>query len=55
MSINGLPLTDVNTRFNTIAGVKKYQQVKKVMEEFDNKLKQEVAKTDKFKINIQIK
>lgn len=44
MSINELRLQDINIRINTIVGVKKYQEIKKVMENFDQKLLREMEK-----------
>lgn len=43
--------TFINNRVNSVVGLKQYQQVKKVMEGFDSKLRQEMDK----KIDRQIK
>lgn len=45
MPVNGPHPNDLNTRVNTVVGIKKYQQIKKVMEEFDSKLQRELNKT----------
>lgn len=56
MSMNELRLQNLNLRINTIVGVKKYQEVKKVMEAFDNKLRQEVEKPGKeHQVDLKIK
>ncbi len=54
MSSNFDPrLNGINNRVNTVVGLKQYQQVKKVMEKFDSKLREEM---DKFsKVDRQIK
>lgn len=44
-------LNVINNRVNAVVGLKQYQQVKKVMAEFDSKLRQEMDK----KIDQQIK
>jgi hypothetical protein len=44
MPVNGPRLDDINSRVNTVVGLKKYQQIKKVMEEFDTKLQEEINK-----------
>lgn len=44
MSINEFRLQDTNMRINTIVGVRKYQEVKKVMEAFERKVHQEIEK-----------
>lgn len=44
MSTNEFRLQDINLRINTIVGVKKYQEIKKAMEAFDQKLLQEMEK-----------
>lgn len=44
MSVNDPRLNDLNTRVNTVVGIKKYQEIKKVMEEFDSKLQKEINK-----------
>ncbi len=41
----------INNRVNRVVGLKQYGQVKKVMEEFDSKLRQEMDK----KVDRQIK
>lgn len=46
-------LNAVNNRVNTVVGLKQYRQVKKVMEEFDSKLSQEIGKLSK--VDRQIK
>lgn len=43
----------INNKVNTIVGLKQYRQVKKVMEEFDSKLRQEMDKPSK--VDRQIK
>lgn len=46
-------LNGINNKVNTVVGLKQYRQVKKTMEEFDSKLRQE---TDKYsKVDRQIK
>lgn len=46
-------LNGINNKVNTVVGLKQYQQVKKTMEEFDSKLRQEM---DKYaKVDRQIK
>lgn len=44
-------LNVINNRVNTVVGLKQYRQVKKTMEEFDSKLRQEMDK----KVDRQIK
>jgi hypothetical protein len=44
MAVNGPRFDDVNIRVNSVVGLKKYQQVKKVMAEFDSKLQNEINK-----------
>lgn len=44
MSINELRLQDINMRINTIIGMKKYQEIKKAMETFDQRLHRETEK-----------
>lgn len=46
-------LNGIDTKVNTVVGIKQYQQVKKVMENFDTKLNREYDKISK--INQQIK
>lgn len=56
MSINEFRLQDINIRINTIVGVKKYQEVKKAMEAFDQKLLQEMEKPgEKRQVDFKIK
>lgn len=44
-------LNTINNRVNKVVGLKQYRQVKKVMEEFDSKLRQEMDK----KVDRQLK
>jgi hypothetical protein len=46
-------LNGINTRVNTVVGIKQYRHVKKVMEDFDSKLNREIDKASK--INQKIK
>lgn len=46
-------LNGIDTRVNTVVGIKQYRQVKKVMENFDSKLNREIDKASK--IDRQIK
>ena len=56
MSINELRLQDINIRINTIIGVRKYQEIKKVMETFDQKLHQEMEKPGQgHQVDVKIK
>lgn len=43
----------INNKVNTVVGLKQYQRVKKTMEEFDSKLRQEMDKPPK--VDRQIK
>ncbi len=55
MSINALHSNDVNRRVNTVTGLKKYQEVKKVMEVFKNELRQEMEKPQSTKVDYRVK
>jgi hypothetical protein len=46
MTTNGMNINEViiNTRVNKVVGIKKYQQVKEVMSQFDSKLQDELNK-----------
>jgi hypothetical protein len=55
MSMSEIRLQDVNMRINTIVGVKKYQEVKKVMETFDQKLRQAVEQPENHQVDFKIK
>lgn len=56
MSMNELHLHDLNFRINTIVGVRKYQEVKKVMEVFDTQLHREMEKPGKeHQVDFKIK
>ena len=55
MSISGLGLQDLNIKINTIVGVKQYQEVKKAMEAFDNKLRLEMEKPGTQQVDVKIK
>jgi 3-dehydroquinate dehydratase len=44
MAVNGPRIDDLNSRVNTVVGLKKYQQIKQVMSEFDLKLRDELNK-----------
>jgi hypothetical protein len=44
MAVNGPRMDDLNSRVNTVVGLKKYQQIKQVMAEFDSKLQTELNK-----------
>lgn len=46
-------LNAINNKVNTVVGLKQYRQVKKAMEEFDSKLRQEMGKPSK--VDRQIK
>jgi hypothetical protein len=46
-------LNGIDTRVNTVVGIKQYRQVKKVMENFDSKLNRELNKA--LKVDRQIK
>lgn len=46
-------LNAINNKVNTVVGLKQYRQVKKAMEEFDSKLRQEMGKLSK--VDHQIK
>jgi hypothetical protein len=56
MSMNEFRIQDINMRINTFVGVRKYQEIKKVMETFDQKLQQETEKTGtEHQVDIKIK
>jgi 3-dehydroquinate dehydratase len=42
MAVNGPLINDLNSKVNTVVGIKKYQQIKKVMAEFDSMLQNEI-------------
>ena len=46
MAVSGPNFDDVsvNTRVNSVVGIKKYQQIKQVMSQFDSKLQDELNK-----------
>ncbi len=44
MPVNGPGLNDINSRVNTVVGIKKYQEVKKIMSDFDKQLQNEINK-----------
>lgn len=46
-------LNAINNKVNTVVGLKQYRQVKKTMEDFDPKLRQEMGKLSK--VDRQIK
>lgn len=54
MAVNGPRIDDLNSRVNTVVGLKKYQQIKKVMAEFDSKLQDELNKQP-HKVDHEIK
>jgi len=48
MAVNFDPrLNGINTKVNTLVGIKQYREVKKVMENFDSKLNLEMEKASK--------
>jgi hypothetical protein len=54
MAVNGPRFDDVNTRVNTVVGIKNYQKTKQVMAEFDSKLQNELNKQTP-KVDFKIK
>ena len=40
----GFGEVNINTRVNSVVGIKKYQQIKEVMSQFDAKLQDEINK-----------
>jgi hypothetical protein len=47
MPISGMELDALNRKVNKLVGLKQYQHIKKVMQEFDAKLQQEMEKAPK--------